>query len=194
MDVQSPLTLHPPETHALTDDQFYELCAANRELCLERNANGEIVIMPPTGGKTGRRNTSIVFQIELWNRQSRLGVTFDSSTGFRLPNGANRAPDAAWIPLARWNALSETEQEGFLPLCPTFVVELRSHSDRLENLQAKMVEYLQNGAQLGWLIDPLLQQVEVYVPGADVTVLERPAQVSADPVLPNFVLALDEIF
>ncbi|OAB62328.1 hypothetical protein AY599_14435 [Leptolyngbya valderiana BDU 20041] len=194
MDDRLPLTLHPPERYALSDEQFYELCAANRDLRLERNANGEIVIMPPTGGETGRRNTSIIFQLELWNRQTGLGVVFESSTGFRLPNGANRSPDAAWIPRVTWEGLSEGEREGFLPLCPAFVVELRSRTDRREVLQAKLVEYIENGAQLGWLVDPMLRQVAVYVPGAAVAVLENPATVSADPVLPGFVLALDEIF
>lgn len=194
MDDRLPLTLYPPEQYALSDEQFYELCAANRDLRLERNANGEIVIMPPTGGETGRRNTKLIFQLELWNRQTGLGVVFESSTGFHLPNGANRSPDAAWIPRATCEGLSEGEREGFLPLCPAFVVELRSRTDRREVLQAKLVEYIENGAQLGWLVDPMLRQVAVYVPGAAVVVLENPATVSAEPVLPGFVLALDEIF
>lgn len=188
------LTLHPPANHALTDEQFYELCAANRDLRLERTANGEIIVMSPTGGETGRRNTRILFQLEAWNRRAKLGVAFDSSTGFHLPNGADRSPDAAWIPLAQWEALSDTERERFLPLCPTFVVELRSPTDRLEVLQAKMSEYIDNGTQLGWLVDPTLQQVAIYQPGAAVVKLDNPAVVSADPVLPGFELELDDIF
>lgn len=187
------LTLSPPAINDLSDDQFYELCVANRDLRIERNSNGEIIIMPPTGGETGRRNNSISGQLWYWNHRVKLGVTFDSSTGFRLPNGAARSPDAAWIPQEQWNALTQKERAKLLPLCPAFVVELRSPTDRLEALQAKLAEYIENGSQLGWLIDPVLGRVEVYLPDRAVNILLNPAVVSGDPVLPGFELELAEI-
>ncbi len=129
-----------------------------------------------------------------WNRQTHLGKSFDSSTGFQLPNGANRSPDASWISIERWDALTSTEQERFVPLCPDFVMELRSASDALAPLQAKLQEYLENGVQLGWLIDPQQQVVEIYRPSQAVEVLQTPIQLSGESVLPGFVLDLSTIF
>ncbi|MGD1901394.1 MAG: Uma2 family endonuclease [Geitlerinemataceae cyanobacterium] len=188
------LTLHPPANYELSDEWFFELCAANRELHIERTASGEIVIMPPTGGDTGYQNSKLSFQLELWNRRTKLGATFDSSTGFRLPNGANRSPDASWLPKEQWDSLSPAQRKRFLPLSPLFAIELRSSTDTLKTLRAKMREYLENGTELGWLIDPFGKFVEVYRPDAEVVVLRDVRVVSADPVLPGFELELDDIF
>ncbi len=177
-----------------TEEEFRELSTKNPELRFERLATGEVTIMPPTGGSTGARNASISGQLWQWNDQFRLGEAFDSSTGFRLPNGANRSPDAAWIALERWEGLTDEERERFVPLCPDFVVELRSPSDELGPLREKMREYIANGAQLGWLIDPQNRQVEIYRPGQAVEILENPATLSGEPTLPQFELKLERIF
>ncbi|NJN62742.1 MAG: Uma2 family endonuclease [Coleofasciculaceae cyanobacterium RL_1_1] len=187
------LTLHPPANHELSDDWFFDFCAANRDLHIERTAHGEILIMAPTGGETGYRNSKLSFQLELWNRRTKLGVTFDSSTGFRLPNGANRSPDAAWIPNEWWERLSGEERQRFLPLSPLFAIELRSATDTPSTLRAKMQEYIDNGTELGWLIDPFERTVEVYRPEAEVTVWQGVQTISADPILPDFELELDDI-
>lgn len=188
------LTLHPPANHELSDDWFFDFCTANRDLHIERTANGEILIMAPTGGETGYRNSKLSFQLELWNRRTKLGVTFDSSTGFRLPNGANRSPDAAWIPNEWWERLSREERQRFLPLSPLFAIELRSATDTPSTLRAKMQEYIDNGTELGWLIDPFERTVEVYRPDAEVTVWQGIQRISAAPILPDFELELDDIF
>jgi len=188
------LTLQIPPSVQLTDEQFYEICRANRDLRFERTARGELIIMPPTGGGTGKRNSDLNTVLNLWNRQTQLGVVFDSSTGFRLPNGAERSPDAAWIPLAKWEALSEAEQERFLPLCPDFVIELRSPSDNLNTLRAKLEEYRDNGCQLGWLLNRQDRQVEIYRPGRDEEILDHPATLSGEEILPGFVLDLTVIW
>jgi len=156
------LILNLPPILKLTDEQFEQLAAANRDLRLELTALGELVIMPPTGGNTGKRDIDLSFQIQAWNRQNQLGVAFDSSTASRLPNGAKRSPDASWVRQARWDALTPEQQDTFPPLCPDFAVGLRSRTDSLEELRAKMREYLDNGLQLGWLIDPKTRQVEIY--------------------------------
>ncbi|GAB4188214.1 MAG: Uma2 family endonuclease [Coleofasciculaceae cyanobacterium] len=178
----------------LTDEQFYQLCQANRDLRLERTAKGELIIMPPTGSETGGRNASLTAQIWLWNQQTRLGKSFDSSTGFKLPNGANRSPDAAWVRRERWDALTPEQKRGFAPLCPDFVVELCSPSDDLEDVQQKMQEYLANGIRLGWLIDPKTRRVEIYRPDGEVEILDNPATLSGETVLPGFVLDLQPVF
>jgi Uma2 family endonuclease len=188
------LTLHPPTNHELSDDWFFDFCAANRDLHIERTANGEILIMAPTGGETGYRNSKLSFQLELWNRRTKLGVTFDSSTGFRLPNGANRSPDAAWIPNEWWERLSREERQRFLPLSPLLAIELRSATDTPSTLRTKMQEYIDNGTELGWLIDPFECTVEVYRPEAEVTVWQGVQTISAAPILPDFELELDDIF
>ena len=175
----------------LTDEQFFQLCQQNRELRFERTAKGEILIMPPTGGETGNRNIELAYQLQAWSRQNNLGKAFDSSTGFKLPNGANRSPDAAWVRRERWEALTPQQRQKFLPLCPDFVVELRSPSDSLKETQEKMQEYIDNGARLGWLIDPQTRRVEIYRPNQDVEILENPATVPGEDVLPGFVLDLN---
>ena len=178
----------------LTDKQFYQLCRDNRDLRFEMTATGELIIMAPTGSLTGWRNANITHSLTAWAKQDRTGVAFDSSTGFTLPNGAKRSPDAAWVRLQKWNALSETDKNKFAPLCPDFVIELRSPDDALPLLQEKMAEYMENGAQLGWLLDPVTKRVHIYRPGQPVEVLENPSAVSGDPTLPGFVLALSEIW
>jgi Uma2 family endonuclease len=188
------LILNLPPILKLTDEQFEQLAAANRDLRLELTALGELVIMPPTGGNTGKRNIDLSFQIQAWNRQNQLGVAFDSSTAFRLPNGAKRSPDASWVRQARWDALTPEQQDTFPPLCPDFAVELRSRTDSLEELRAKMREYLDNGLQLGWLIDPKTWQVEIYRSDRAIEVLQSPATLSGEDVLPGFVLDLQLIF
>lgn len=161
------ITLNLRPVLKLTDEQFFQLCQANGNLRLERTAQGELIIMPPTGSETGGRNAGLTAQIWLWNQQTRLGKTFDSSTGFKLPNGAERSPDAAWVRQDRWDALTPQQKRKFAPLCPDFVVELCSPSDELEKVQAKMQEYLANGIRLGWLIEPETRRVEIYGPNQE---------------------------
>src|SRR5262249_4391081 len=150
----------------MTGDELFEFCSANAELQIERSADGEIIIMPPTGAETGRRNAEITAQLVTWAKRDGRGVAFDSSTGFLLPNGAERSPDAAWVARRRWDALTAEERERFAPLCPDFVLELRSPNDALEDMKTKMVEYMACGARLGWLIDPEERRVHVYRPSA----------------------------
>lgn len=176
----------------LTDEQFYQLCQANRDVRFERTAEGHLIIMPPTGWDTGERNLEIEGQLWLWNRQTQLGTAFNSSTGFTLPNGATRSPDAAWVQRERMEAI-KPEAEKFLPLAPDFVVELRSPSDNFQPLQQKMQEYLDNGVRLGWLIDPRKQRVEIYRPNQAVEVLDSPTSLSGEDVLPGFTLDLSQI-
>ncbi len=177
----------------LTDEQFFQLCQNNRDLQFERTASGELLIMPPTGGETGNRNIELSYQLQSWSRQNNLGKAFDSSGGFKLPNGADRSPDASWVRRERWEALTPEQREKFLPLCPDFAVELRSPSDSLKKIQEKMQEYIDNGARLGWLIDRKNKRVEIYRPGRDVEILENPATLSGEDVLPGFVLDLTPI-
>ncbi len=184
------VTLHLP----LTDDQFAELCANNPDLRFEYTCAGDLIIMPPTSSDTGERNASLTADFVIWNRSTDLGRVFDSSTGFILPNGAKRSPDVSWISHARWDALSDQERQGFARICPDFVLELRSPTDRLSSLQDKMQEYLDNGARLGWLIDPTEQVVYVYRPGEAVERLESPTAVSGEPVLPGFGLQLATVW
>ena len=178
----------------LTQEQFYQLCINNRDLHIERNANGDLVIMPPTGGETGNRNGRLIQQLFNWSDSDGTGIAFDSSTGFILPNGANRSPDASWIPLTKWNALTDEEKQRFLPLCPDFAVELLSPSDNLAKTQKKMQEYLDNGMVLGWLINPVQQQVEIYRQGKQIEVLNAPNSLSGENVLSEFVLNLHSIW
>jgi len=187
------LTLKLKPIIDMTDDQFFELCQQNRDVQFERTSTGELIIMPPTGGETGRRNVGITSQLWLWNQTTKLGKVFDSSTGFKLPNKAERAPDASWIKLERWEALTLEERRKFLPLCPDFVVELRSFTDNLKPLQDKMQEYIDNGSQLGWLIDPKHKTVEIYRPNQPIQVLKSPAKISGENILPEFILDLTEI-
>jgi Uma2 family endonuclease len=186
------LRLHP--VIDLTDDQLLELCCLNRELRIERTAQGELLLMPPTGGATSDRNAELTMQLRVWAKRDQTGVAFDSSGGFLLPNGAMRSPDAAWVRRVRLTNLTGEQKQRFLPLCPDFVVELRSPSDRLSILQAKMEEYIQNGAQLGWLIDPLDRRVYIYRPERPVECLEHPTTLPGDPLLAGFTLDLREIW
>ena len=188
------LTLNLNPIIKLTDDQFFQLCQENENIRLERTAKGELIIMSPAGGETGNRNAGLTAQVWMWNDKNKLGEVFDSSTGFKLPNGANRAPDVAWVKLERWNALTPEQQKKFPPLCPDFVVELLSPSDSLKETQDKMREYRDNGALLGLLINRKNRQVEIYRPGAEVEVVDNPTQVSGEPVLPGFVLNLASIW
>jgi len=178
----------------MTDDQFFEFCQINRDLRIERTAQGDIVIMTPAGGATGARNLRINLRLGLWAIQDDQGVAFGSSTGFILPNGATRSPDGAWVRRSRLVGLRPEQKEKFLPLCPDFVIELRSPSDPLAMVKEKMQEYISNGAQLGWLIDPTSRRVYVYRPAAEVECLDSPAAVSGDPILSGFVLMLAEIW
>ena len=185
------ITLDP--VGILTDEAFYQLCQANPDVKFERSAKGELIVLSPTGGESGRRNAELTTDLNIWNRQTQLGYTFDSSTCFKLPNGAERSPDAAWVERSRWEALSREEREKFPPLAPDFVVELRSASDRLSTIQAKMQEYQDNGVRLGWLINPQDQQVEIYRNGQPVEILQAPQQLLGKAILPGFVLKLTRI-
>ena len=178
----------------LTDEQFYRLCNDNPDLRFELTARRELVIMSPTGSRTGLRNSKINQRLANWAEEDGTGVSFDSSTGFTLPNGAKRSPDAAWVRRESWEALTEEQQEKFAPLCPDFVVELRSPDDSLSTLQEKMEEFVSNGAKLGWLLDPKSRQVYVYRPGQAVECRDNPSTISGDPVLPGFVFDLSDIW
>ncbi|HEY9671885.1 MAG TPA: Uma2 family endonuclease [Waterburya sp.] len=186
------LNLHP--IIELTDEQFFQLCQFNELIRFERNADGTLLLMPLVGGTTSIRNASLTAQLGMWNRDNKLGIGFDSSTGFTLPNGAVRSPDASWLKRDRWDALTQEQKERFAPVCPDFVVELRSATDCLKRLQDKMREYRDNGARLGWLIDLETQEVEIYRQGQKVEVLESPANLSGEDVLPGFVLNLEHIW
>ncbi len=191
------LSIELPRDIALhvTQEQFAALAAVNPELRIERTAQGELTVNPPTGWETGERNYSLTGQIYLWHEGNReLGKAFDSSTGFTLPNGAIRSPDACWISRQRWDALTLEQKSTFPNICPDFVVELRSNSDTLKSLQQKMKEYLDNGAKLGWLLNPQQRQVEIYRLGKEVEVLENPVELSGEEVLPGFVLDLSRIW
>jgi len=188
------LTLNISPVLRLTDKQFEQLAAINRNLQIELTAKGELVIMPPTGGETGNRNFELDGQLWWWNRQHRLGKAFDSSTGFRLPNGATRSPDVAWITIERWQALTPTQQQKFLPLCPDFAIELVSATDDVEDTRQKMQEYIKNGLRLGWLINPKNRTVEIYRQNQVVEVLQAPQTLSGEEVLPGFSLDLQPIW
>jgi Uma2 family endonuclease len=189
-----PLTLRLEPVLYLTDEQLHEFSAINRDVRIERNAEGELIIMPPTGGTTGERNSEITMQLRLWSKREGSGVTFDSSTGFRLPNGAVRSPDAAWVLSSRLAGLTAEERKKFLPLCPDFVIELLSPNDSLSVTQEKMQEYLANGAKLGWLIDPECKRVTIYRAGLLEEEFPDLALISGDPILPGFILDLNEIW
>jgi len=190
----SPIDLHVPpnfivDVHSvLTGEDFDQLVRDNPELRMELTATGELILMLPTGSKTGLLNAELNLQFGTWAKANRSGVVFDSSTLFVLPNGARRSPDLSWVRRERWDALTEVEQEGFAPLCPDFVIELRSRSDNLPPLEHKMFEYIANGAQMAWLIDPLRKRVYIYRPDRSTEILEDPETVSGEPELPGFVL------
>jgi Uma2 family endonuclease len=188
------ITINLKNIIQLTDEQFYQLCRNNPEIKFERNSNGEVIIMPPTGGGTGKRNVEISADFVIWNRKHKLGVLFDSSTCFKLPNGANRSPDVSWIRNERWDTLTIEEQEKFPPIAPDFVLELMSPTDSLRETQGKMQEYISNGVKLGWLINRKLRQVEIYRLGKAVEVLENPTEISGEDILPGFSLDLEIIW
>ncbi len=188
------ITLNLSPITNLTREEFQALCAANPEAKLELNANGELVIMSPTGGETGAWNFEFCTDLGLWNRQYRQGKAFDSSTGFSLPNGAERSPDAAWIPFEKWNALTPEERRGFLPLCPDFAMELLSPSDSWAKGLQKMEEYMNNGCRLGWLIDPQGKRVAIHRAGQPVEIMQSPASLSGEDVLEGFLLNLEALW
>ena len=191
---QEPLVVHTRPVIDMDDEQFFQFCQLNRDLQIERTAEGDIIIMAPEGGSSGRGSSTLNAKFERWAERDGTGQVFGSSTGFTLPNGAMRSPDVAWVRNDRLDALTEEEWQKFLPLCPDFVLELRSPSDAIGALQKKMEEYRENGAQLGWLLDPLGKRVHVYRPGAAVEVLDNPASVAGDPVLRGFVLDVLQIW
>ncbi len=196
----SPIDMHVPpnfivDVHSvLTGEDFDQLVRDNPELRMELSATGELILMSPTGSKTGLRNAELNRQLGNWAKTNRSGVVFDSSTLFVLPNGARRSPDVSWVKLERWNALSVEEQEGFAPLCPDFVIELRSRSDNLPPLEDKMLEYIANGAQMAWLIDPVRKRVYIYRPNRTAEILEDPQTVSGDLELAGFKLDVRELW
>jgi Uma2 family endonuclease len=198
MTVAQPLVLESLpidlSTLKLTDEQFVQLCLSNPELSFESTAAGVLVVMAPVGGESGKWEASLITDLSIWNRQTQLGEVFSSSTIFILPNGAKRSPDAAWVELSRWNALSPKEQGKYPPLAPDFVIELRSLTDSLSELQAKMLEYIANGVRLGFLINPQDRQVEIYRIDRSMEILQSPTTVSGEQVLQGFTLDLNSIW
>lgn len=178
----------------ITDEQFEQLCAQNRDTKFEMTSGGELIIMSPTGSESGRQNGDLFGQIWYWNRQSKLGVVFDSSTGFTLPNNAKRSPDVTWIELSRWNELTQTQQRKFAPIAPDFVLELLSPNDRLEDVQLKMREYQECGVKLGWLIYPDEKRVEIYRLERETEILIAPQSLLGENLMPGLIVKLDEIF
>ncbi len=188
------MVIRPDIPHQrLTDEEFEQLCAQNPELRIEMTSEGELIIMSPNTSKGGHRNFLLTGRFGSWTEIDKSGVGFDSSAGFTLPNGAKRSPDVSWIRRERWEALTEEEKDEFSPICPDYVVELRSKSDRLNALQEKMEEYMLNGAQLGWLIDPLEKKVYLYRSGTQVEILDQPTEISGEPLLKGFILKLEGI-
>jgi Uma2 family endonuclease len=178
----------------ITDDQFYQLCRQNPDVKFERNAKGEITVMSPTGGETGNYNSEINADFVIWNRQAKLGVCFDSSTCFKLPNGANRSPDVSWIKQPRWDALTAEQKQKFPPIAPDFLLELMSPTDSLKDTQDKMQEYMNNQVKLGWLINRKMRRVEIYRQGQEIEILECPRELSGEDILPGFVLNLQAVW
>jgi len=188
------IPVHLPKTLHVTDDQFIAFVQANPDLKLERTATGELIVMSPTGSESGNRNSELTADVTLWNRQARLGKVFDSSTGFRLPNGATRAPDVAWVKQECWDALTPEQRQGFAPLCPDFVIELMSKTDEVAILQDKMQEYMENGCRLGWLIMPQTQTVAIYRQGLESETISFTQKLSGESILPGFELDLQALF
>ena len=187
-----------PQGFRVTTEQFAQLASTEQLARMELTKDGELIVMSPTGGEAGRKNFNLYLDLGNWNRQTKLGEAFDSSTVFILPNGARRSPDVSWIRLERWNALTLKEKQGFPPIAPDFAIELVSPSDvknqRYQDLQAKMQEYLDNGVKLGWLIEPSTRTVEIYRVGRQVEILTNPQTLLGENVLPGFVLDLSDIF
>ena len=189
-----PIEVNFPLLKRMSLEDFYDFCEENRDLRIERTKEGNVIIMPPAYSETGRKNFNLAVDFGIWARQDKTGIGFDSSTGFTLPNGATRSPDVSWIRLERWNALPKEKRKKFAKIAPDFVIELRSETDKLKDLQKKMREYIENGVQLGWLIDPQNKRVHIYRPQTETKVLENPKEVSGEPLLKGFVLNLQEIW
>ena len=191
---QAPMVVHLIPSHRMDDDEFFEFCQLNGDLRIERSAEGDIILMAPTGGSSGRNNAALTAQFWNWAKKEGSGTVFDSATGFILPNSAVRAPDVSWILNKRLDLISDDQWEKFLPLCPDFVLELRSKTDPLRIQQAKMSEYIDNGARLGWLIDPIRQRAHIYRPRRPVEILPKPSELTGEEILPGFTLDLGEIW
>ena len=188
------LTIEIDSIIDLTDEQFFQLCQINKEIRFERNAKGDLIIVPLMGGETGIINAEISGNLGIWNRQTKLGVGFNSSVGCQLPNGAVRSPSCSWIPIEKWNNLTPEQKEKFLPFCPDFLVELMSPDDSLSDTREKMKEYLENGMKLGWLINREDPQVEIYRAGKKVEILDSPETLSGKDILPGFILDMTKIW
>ncbi len=188
----NPIQLLP--VISMTQDQFFDLCQQNPEMRFERNAKGELIIMPPAGGESSAQNLSVASQLYAWVKRAGIGKAFDSSGGFILPNGANRSPDTSWISPEQLARITAEQMKKFLPVCPFFLVELISPNDSLKKTQEKMEEYMANGTMLGWLIIPEKKQIHVYRPGQPVQVLDNPQTLAGDPELPGFVLDLEPVW
>lgn len=182
------------KSRRLSDDDFFQMCRDNPDARIEMDRNGDIEIMAPTGTETGIKNLKLSVRFGTWAEKDGTGEAFDSSTGFRLPNGATRSPDLSWMSLEKWSAVPKAKRKKFAPVCPDFVVELRSETDALKKLQAKMEEYIENGASLGWLIDATMRKVYIYQPGTDIGVLNDPKEVSGGELLKGFTLKMKEIW
>jgi Uma2 family endonuclease len=189
-----PMSIDLRPLPTMTDEEFFLFCQANRNLRIERTAEGEIIMMAPAGGETGGRNASVIIDLGNWARSNKQGIVFDSSTGFDLPNGATRSPDAAWVRRERLAQLTADQKRKFLPLCPDFIIELRSATDSLRAAQDKMTEWIANGVQLGWLLDPTERSVYIYRPSHPPEKLQNAATISAEPVLSGFILDLTVIW
>jgi len=189
-----PVVLHLHPALEMDEEQFFEFCQLNREWRIERSAEGDLEVMVPTGGETSNRNANLTMQVGIWTRRDGTGIAFDSNGGFILPNGAMRSPNASWVRRERLVNLTAEQKKRFLPLCLDFVIELRSPSDPLVPIEAKMREYVENGALLGWLIDPEEHKAHVYRPDEQTRVLDKPERMSGDPILPGFVLDLKPIW
>ncbi|MGK7920092.1 MAG: Uma2 family endonuclease [Trichodesmium sp.] len=193
--LEEPIVLQMLPDLKMTEEQFFEFCQINRDLRIETNKFGELLIMPPTGSETGNREFNICVQLGLWSEEDGTGLAFSSSTGFTLSTGAKKSPDASWIKLERGQSLSQEQKEKFAPICPDFVVELMAPSDNLKTLQEKMAEYMaEPGVKLGWLIDRKERKVYIYRPGIATQCLENPDNVSGEPVLPGFVLKMSKVW
>jgi Uma2 family endonuclease len=190
----TPLVLQMSPAIEMTDEQFFTFCQQNRNYRIERTATKEIIIMLPTGSETGNRNFDLIVQLGIWTRQNGTGIGFDSSAGFTLPNGAIKSSDAAWVKLEKWQNLTPEQQQNFAPICPDFIVELRSPSDNLQILKDKLQEYIDNGTSLGLLIDRKNRQVYIYRPNSPIECLDNPSNINCEPVLPGFILDLSTIW
>lgn len=189
-----PMVLEMLPNMIMTDDQFFDFCQLNRHFRIERNQIGDLFIMSPTDSETGQRNFNLIGELGIWTKQDGTGVGFGSSGGFTLPNGAVRSPDAAWIKRTKWEIIPAEKRKKFAPICPEFIVELRSENDNLSTLKEKMQEYIDNGAQLAWLIDRKQRQVFIYRPNCGIEELDNPQTLTGEDILPGFVLDLSEIW